>query len=184
MFHDTFKSLKFGFWILLPLLLISNNKVEFEAKGPSTMGGSYELHATGALEQQLNGLVYFKSEQQATSQGIPFSTLTLKFDDVAPNHYHDIEFLIAKQNQSHMISKGTYEVTRNVEGLLDNFDGVFGFANIKALGEKPFFAYKGKVVITQFSNTGLQGYVDVTLKCTKGRKLYIKGSFNATRQKA
>ncbi len=87
-----------------------------------------------------------------------------------------MELLITKQNQSSPIKKGKYGVSENIEGFLNDFNGVFGLANVRSLGEEPFFAKKGKVVITQISELGLRGYIDVILKCTKGTKIFINGA--------
>ena len=183
MIHYNYKSIKICFLILLPLFLISNSKADLGINGRNPYKGGYELNITGALEQQFFGFVHYESSQESTSRGRLFSTLSLKFDNTALNNQHNIEFLITKQNQSQIISLGKYEVVEDIEGLLDGFDGVFGYANIKALGEEPFFTKKGNVIITEFSDNGIQGYVDVTLYREKGKTIYINGRFNAVGKK-
>ena len=60
---------------------------------------------------------------------------------------HSMELLITKQNQSSPIKKGKYGVSEDIEGFINDFDRVFGFAK------------KGKVGITQISRLGLRGYI-------------------------
>lgn len=179
MYHYILKSLKISFWILLPLLFISGTKSGLDFHVPNYFEGSYELRATGALEQQLCGVVYFENTLDTNTQGIQCSTLTLKFISNESSDQHSMDLLITKQNQSSPIRKGKYGVSEDIKGFLNDFDGVFGFANVRSLGEVPFFAKKGKVVITQITELGLRGYIDVTLKCAKGTKIFINGSFSA-----
>ena len=183
MYHYILKSLKISFWILLPLLFISGTKSGPDFYVSNYFEGSYELQATGAFEQQLFGVVYFENTLETNNQGIQFSTLSLKFISNGLSEQHNMEVLITKQIQSNSIKKGKYRVSEDIEGFLNDFDGVFGFANVRSLGEEPFFAKKGKVVITQISELGLRGYIDVTLKCNKGNKIFINGSFNAAEKR-
>jgi len=179
MYHYILKTLKISFWIMLPLLFISGTKGNQDFYVSNYFEDSYELQATGVLEQQLCGVVYFENTLQTNNQGTQFSTLSLKFISNGLSDQHSIELLISKQNQSSPIKKGKYGVSEDIEGFLNDFDGVFGFANVGSLGEEPFFAKKGKVVITQISELGLKGYMDITLKCNNGNKIFINGSFSA-----
>ena len=81
MYHYILKSLRISFWILLPLLFISGTKGDQGFYMSNYFVGSYELQVTGALEQQLCGVVYFENTLETNNQGIQFSTLTLKFID-------------------------------------------------------------------------------------------------------
>ncbi len=183
MYHHILKSLKISFWILLPLLFISGTKGNQDIYVSNYFEGNYELQATGALEQQLCGIVYFENIFKTNNQGIPFSTLSLKFIDNVSSDQHMMELLITKQNQSSPIKKGKYGVAEDIEGFLNDFDGVFGFANVRSIGEEPFFTRKGKVVITQITELGLRGNINVTFKCNKGTKIFINGSFSATKKR-
>ena len=183
MYHYILKSLKISFWILLPLLFISSTKGGQGFYVSNYIEGSYELRATGAIEQQLCGVVYFENTLESNNLGIQCSTLSLKFNSNGSSDQHSMELLITKQYQSRPIKKGKYKVSEDIEGFLNDFDGVFGFANVRSLGEEPFFAKKGKVVITKITALGLRGYMDVTLKCKKGNRIFINGSFNAAEKR-
>ena len=183
MYHYRLNSLKIGFWILLPLLFISGTKGSNDFYASNNFEGSYELQVTGALEQQLCGMVYFENTLETNNQGIPFSTLSLKFTNNESLDQHSMELLISKQNQSISIKKGKYGVAEDIEGFLNDFDGVFGFANVGSIGEEPFFAKKGSVVITQLTELGLRGNINITFKCNNGTKIFINGSFSAAKKR-
>lgn len=89
--------------------------------------------------------------------------------------------MISKQNEQQLIPIGKYEISENIDGLLGYFDGVFGFANARILGEKPFFNDRGKIVITQMSDKALGGYISVSLISMQGDAIYLKGNFYAVR---
>lgn len=182
MYHYLLKSLKISLWIFLPLLFLSGAKGNQDYYTANYEVENYELEATGALEQPLGGEVYFENTLQTNMEGIPFSTLSLKFVENGLSEQHMMEFLITRQNQSSPIKKGKYGVAEDIDGFLNDFDGVFGFANVKSLGENPFFANKGEVVITEITNLRLIGYIDVTLKSANGTKIFIKGGFNAAKK--
>ncbi|MGB5498661.1 MAG: hypothetical protein WBM77_07005 [Maribacter sp.] len=183
MYHFIVKSLKTSIWILLPLLFISGTKGSQDSYRSNYSEGRYELQVSGALEQQLCGVVYFENTLETNNQGIPFATLSLMFIENESLDQHSMELLISKQNQSNPIKKGKYGVAEKIEGLLNDFDGVFGFANLGSIGEEPFFAKQGKVVITKITELGLKGYLDITLNCNKGTRIFINGSFSATRER-
>ncbi|NNK18421.1 MAG: hypothetical protein HKP49_04660 [Maribacter sp.] len=182
MYHYLLKSLKIGLWIFLPLLFLSGAKGDQDFYMANFVAEKNELEATEPFEQLLGGEVYFENTLHTNKEGIPFATLSLKFVDDGLSEEHMMEFLITRKNQSSPIKKGKYGVEEDIDGFINDFDGVFGFANVKSLGEKPFFAKKGEVVITEITNLRLIGYLDVTLKCTNGTKILIKRGFNAAKK--
>jgi hypothetical protein len=182
MYHYLLKYLKISIWVFLPLLFLSGASGNQDVQGPDYLEDNYDLEATGALKQQLAGEVYFENILKTNREGIPFSSLSLKFVEDDSSERHLMEFLITRQNQSNPIKKGKYEVVDDIDGFFNDFDGVFGFANVNDLGEKPFFTKKGKVVITEITNLALIGYMDVTLQCSDGSEIFIKGGFNAIKK--
>lgn len=181
MYHYILKSLKISFWILVPLLFISNVKVE-PLTIPNNFEGNYDLKATGAIEQSLEGKVSFKTYTESSDNGTPFSSLSLTFVNEEHGFEHELEFIISEQNESEVLGTGKYEIKDNIDGFLNNFDGVFGYANIKIIGEQPLFTTMGKVVITRIGKADLKGYADVTLRSNDGKELMIKGDFHAIKR--
>jgi len=181
MYHYILKSLKISFWILVPLLFISNVKVE-PLTIPNNFEGNYSFKASGAIEQSLQGKVSFKAHTGTSNKGTSFSSLSLTFVNEEQGLEHELEFIISEQNETESLATGKYEIKDNIEGFLNNFDGVFGYANIDIIGEQPFFTTKGKVVITRIGKVDLKGYVDVTLRSNVGKELMIKGDFHAIKR--
>ncbi|EAR02619.1 hypothetical protein [Maribacter sp. HTCC2170] len=180
MYQYIFKSIKIGFWFLAPLLLILDTSIE-KVEVPNDFDGFYHLKTSGVVEQSLQGKAFFETTPGFDSDDSPYSSLALKFKSNKQEKAHIIELIISKKGQPQELGVGQYEVSNSIEGLLNGFDGVFGYANIKMTGEKPFFTTKGKVVITRKSKIDLKGYVSVVLMCNKGKKLFIKGDFHAVK---
>lgn len=175
MYQNILNSLKIGFWLLVPLLFISNAD-EGPVATPNRFAGNYSIMVSGAIEQALHGRVYFKNNADA-----PHSSLSLKFKNRELENAHMMEFIISAQEQSRELASGKYEVAKNIDGLLNGFDGVFGYACIKRTGEKPFFATRGNVVITKRSDIDLKGNISVNLVDSKGKNIFINGDFHAIR---
>ncbi len=175
------KAIKIGLLAMMPLFLISNTKVEGYLDDTMILEGSYSLQVRGNLNQELKGVVSFETNIKAAADGTPFSTLELKLSNSSYRVRHSMGFLISRQNRSHEITVGTYRVAENIDGFLNDFDGVFGFANLDAMGELPFFAQKGKIIITRLTEDTLEGSMVVTLYNSNGKLIKVNGNFTATR---
>lgn len=172
------KIAKLVLWVLVPTLFISGTKLE--NLPPSE--GDYMMQITGNLSDSFSGGVDFETASVTTSKGISFSTLKLKFDNKESIASHSLEFLISRENTSGVLSTGTYEVSRNQEGLLNYFDGVFGFANINVLGESPLFAKSGKIQIDYIDNTTVKGKISIQMTNSIGKSVGVNGNFTVKKQ--
>ena len=103
----------------------------------------------------------------------------LNFRDNANPAKIPIQFLISVDPDEQSISTGTYNISRYISGFMNNFDGVFGYANLNMLGERPFFTRKGQLVITEKNNELVSGTLDVFLEAVNGESLHLQGSFRA-----
>lgn len=173
------KLAKIGLCILVPTLFMSGTKLD---KGlvSARLDNENSIQLTGSLNKNLSVAIGFETAIQTTSKGIAFSTLKLKLEnnEVLP---HAIEFLIAKENSKQPLSKGTYKVSSSHKGLLNYFDGVFGFANIDALGELPLFANKGEIRIDTLNDTNVEGSIKIQMIDAVGKSISINGNFIATK---
>lgn len=160
-------------------ILISASSVDDKTAYADRIDGMYELRSTGNLNQNLNGVVNFETAIERTNEGIPFSTLRLKLGCEKGNSNHFIEFLISKENMDEYISKGSYQISKESDGLLHNFDGVFGFADIQELGELPFFANDGEISIDYGDEKRLQGTISIGLSNANGKSIKLNGNFVA-----
>lgn len=169
---------------LITLLFIVSGGVERAEDNENILfEGRYVLKTSGDFNKDLKGYINFETAREKSANGRDFSTLklSLKNEDKSPNH--SIEFLISKQNKEEQIAEGSYAIARDIDGFLNYFDGVFGFANITDLGETPLFARKGKITIDHLDNNSISGVLGVNLQSTGGKKIYVTGSFVATKRK-
>lgn len=175
------KMTKLGFWILTATLFLSGAKLEKRSQLELTVYKDYQIQVSGSLNKSFNGNLEFETAIETTSKGISVSTLKLKLINKDTTLPHTIEFLVARENMEMILPKGSYTVARNDEGLLNYFDGVFGVANINALGELPLFAKSGRIQIDFLDENSLKGTLNVKLKNSVGKSIHVKGNFATTK---
>ena len=174
--------LKSGLWIILPLILLLfiSNRI---ADRPLTVDeGMYEFLANGLAQEEISGKVAFQESEIVSKNGHLLNVLKINFKDTAINEGLNMEFLISLRSDAQSISEGKYYVNRYISGFVSEFNGVFGYANLNALGEDPYFSKTGHLNITSKSDELLQGTMKVTLEDVAGKKLQLKGSFKALRE--
>lgn len=172
---------KLGLWIFVPTLFISGTKLNNELYSKTLVKEDYTMQITGNVNHDLSGVIDFETAVETTSKGILFSTLKLKLDNNEQVLPHSIEFLISREITAELLPVGTYKVSKEREGFLNYFDGVFGFANINALGELPLFAESGEIEIHYLDKTTVKGKLNIQMSNTIGRSVRIKGDFTSTK---
>jgi hypothetical protein len=178
----TLKSFRLAFWIVLPFLFTSYISPLETKKGAVGVDGSYNLRASGYQPMALQGTVVFSAVKAVSSKGKPCSTIQLDLRHKGNGKVHSMGFLIRKQNWGEELEEGRYKVPAEIDGFIQGFEGVFGFANIKELGELPFFAVGGTIDISYIGPKLLHGDLEIKLRNSEGKYLNIKGDFNATRR--
>ena len=103
------------------------------------------------------------------------SFMKLKLGRKNQNFADSIEIVISKENSTEKISKGSYLVSQEAK----EFSYFYGFANIKALGELPFFAKNGKVHIDFVNDAKVEGTLSVNLRNANGKLIKLEGDFIA-----
>ncbi|NAS10826.1 hypothetical protein [Poritiphilus flavus] len=141
--------------------------------------GSYELNTDGVYHLQLRGESYFEIGTEKTASGKPFKVIKLNLKSGEGHADHSLGFVISQKGENTISLPGTFQVNEKIDGFLDSFEGVFGFANIPDLGEQPFFAKRGKITISKTGLDKLGGRIDVRLVNPEGKQLIIKGNFTA-----
>ena len=68
MLYRTTKSLKIGFWILLPMFLISTTKVDSKAWVSDIVEGGYGFQISGSLNSELSGTAHFETKVDPSGQ--------------------------------------------------------------------------------------------------------------------
>ena len=171
--------LKLGLWVVLPFLLHSFISDGLSNNSPDIEAGTCHLKSRGVLNTELQGKATFIQDEVISDNGHLLATLRLDFRTGQGASESPIQFLISVDTDKKSISTGTYNISRYISGFIDNFDGVFGYANLSMLGETPFFTRKGQLVITDKSADAVAGTLDVVLEDVQGKALHLQGAFSA-----
>lgn len=171
--------LKLGLLVVLPFLLHSFISNGLSANSPNVEAGTCQLTSKGVLNTELLGKATFIQDEVISEDGHLLATLRLDFMTGKDPMESPIQFLISVDADKETITAGTYKISRYISGFIDNFDGVFGYANLSMLGETPFFSRKGQVVITEKSADAIAGTLDVILEDVQGKALHLQGDFSA-----
>ena len=144
--------------------------------------GMYALSANGAKQEEIKGNVAFQESEIVSKNGNLLNVLKINFQESDIDPGMNMEFLISLRSDAEPIAEGKYYVNRYISGFVSEFNGVFGYANLYAEGEEPYFSKKGHLNITSKSDDLVQGTMEVTLVDVEGKKLQLEGSFKALRQ--
>ena len=173
--------LRSGLWILLPLILLSFISNRFADSPLRVEEGTYALSATGANQEQITGKVAFRESEVVSKNGHLLNVLKINFQQTALEEGMNMVFLISLRSDDEPITEGKYYVNRYISGFVGEFNGVFGYANLYARGEDPYFSKTGHLNITSKKDDMVQGIMEVTLEDATGKKLQLEGSFKALR---
>ncbi|MEH6679714.1 MAG: hypothetical protein V7724_04160 [Sediminicola sp.] len=180
--YNTLRFLRICPWALLPLLLISNSALLGDFKGMHGFDGNSSLMATGDYSNELNGEVSFETSIATSSDNGRFFTLQLDLSSEGSEEgQDDFGFLISHKMGSEKLGVGTFQVVPEPEGFINQFNGVFGFANIRSLGEVPFFAENGSITIFYVDKGTAIGAIAVNLRNAEGKHVKVVGNFKAHR---
>ncbi|MFK7814513.1 MAG: hypothetical protein AB8B59_18600 [Maribacter sp.] len=163
--------------VIVSTFFISGTNIDRKLSVDTSVVDDYTMEITGNLNTNLNGVIDFETGIQTTSKGISFSMLKLKLTNDKNVLPHSIEFLISQENGANILPTGVYKVSRNQESILNYFEGVFGFANINALGELPLFTQSGEIQIKYLDDSMVEGTLRVLMSNTVGKSIRIAGNF-------
>jgi len=180
--HFFIKILKTGLWVIVPFFLVSQGNPDqaFTTEMPSK--GHYAFVITGREGERLNGIINYETSRETSLSGTEYYVLRFKLKSEREELPHSMEFSISKPCKKNRISAGTYEVNRPVNGFLDYFEGVFGAADFGQRDQLPFFTDKGTIRIRSLEGNAIVGSMSVTLQNPDGKKIRMKGEFDAIRQ--
>lgn len=177
-----YKTVKLIFWAIAPFLFVSSGVDGAYVEEPLLKEGGYLLKTSGDFNRELVGEIFFDTYLETSVSGKTFSTLRLNLKNEDNTPLHTLEFLISKQNDKRGVSTGSYTIIPQIDGFLKCFDGAFGVANIVALGEVPFFARKGKIVIGQIEKNRIKGVISAHLHSPNGKRIFVSGNFSAVKK--
>ncbi len=174
--------LKTGLWAIVPFFLISQGNPNLVSKVEVPHHGYYAFVASGEVSESLNGIIHFETTKETSAGGSEYYFLRFKLKSQKESPPHSMEFSISKPCKKDKISVGTYEVIRPVNGFLNYFEGVFGAADFRRMNELPFFMDRGTIRITSLDENTIEGSMSVTLRDVNGKKIKIRGEFDALSQ--
>ena len=142
--------------------------------------GDFELVASGSSQMDLNGMAAFKTVNTISSDGDVYQQLKLIFSDPTDPGKHNITIYFTKPDVADHLERGTYYITENISGFINDFEGVFGFADIGKMGELPYFTKKGQIRISASDENNIAGRLKLVLKNNLGEIVEVRGDFVAS----
>lgn len=173
-------SFKKAFWVVVPVVLLTSIRCTKSTQPELFSAQEHGLRATGHLNEKFKGTMHFETTSEKLGNGNSFAVLRLMMHNESANPEYAMEFMISDQNDLSAISAGTYGIAKDDYGLLNYVDGLFGFANIKGLGELPFFVHNGQITIIQSDSDRVKGSMHVTMENNNGQKFQLSGDFIAS----
>ena len=175
-------SVPLGTLLLLSITYICTSYVPLPSESTENQleSGRYDLVAKASESIELLGNVSFQSIRNVSVNGEESQKLQLSFHSDEGKDMHNITVYFTGLDSTSPLNKGTYYITKNISGFLNDFNGVFGFADIHLLGELPYFARKGKIRITAIDENNVKGRLDLELKNNTGHIVEVSGDFVAS----
>lgn len=174
-------SLALGLLLLISITYLCTSYIPFpfEVKGKQLESGSYDLKVQGRETMKLLGTASYASVPAVSDKGRNTQKFQLRLVGENKKETHSITIYFTGLESSDPLKKGTYYITQNISGFLNNFEGVFGFADIHLYGELPFFAKRGTIQISNSDERNLEGRLDLELKNNAGEVVEVSGDFAA-----
>lgn len=172
------KFLKILFFGIMPFILLSGgSKVNLESSEVDK--GTCSFNIDGEINFYLNGKATFTKEIEQDKFGNTIDNLLLSFTSVNGGEKQTLEFIIAYTAKvNHDMPVGVHRI-KNLDRLLNKFNGVYGFADLGGISELPFFIKSGDVTISESFSNNVDGKLEVQLENANGESLNVQGSFNA-----
>ncbi len=141
--------------------------------------GAYVLSTLGELSLNLSGSASLNTEETISGDGNLYTTLNLKLENDGEIDRHFVDIYIADPEITQPFAKRTYEISENIDGFINDFQGVFGIADIDRFGELPFFTKGGQISVFHADHHRMAGNLKLTLMNTIGQTIELEGDFIA-----
>ncbi len=141
--------------------------------------GHYNIVVKGEHPVYLNGIVDFDAHSTVSGNGETYTKWNIRLRDHEGYNRHFLDFYLVNTLSSDVLEKGSYRISENIESLLTEFRGVFGFADIDQCGELPYFSRKGRITILNAGEESLTGSLELELRNAAGRIIEVEGNFSA-----
>lgn len=141
--------------------------------------GSYYL--SSVLEGKttmLEGPVFYEiAEQHSGTRKTP--VFKLHFLNANLNSRHDLGFIIPLTQQQIIKQDDVFTVASEIDGFINKFESVFGYANFEDKKASLYFTDNGSIKIMKITDAGINGQMNMVLKDSRGKSLELRGNFNA-----
>jgi len=178
MIHLIGKSLRMVFFGIIPLLLIGSG-ANTDSAYTKLENGVYQFKFSGLVNYSCTGMASFQNKVKKDVLGNNIISLELSFKSRCNSDLELIEFIISpKSIGANGISAGIYKI-KNLEQLINRFNGIYGFADLRSLNELPFFVKNGSITVNEIKADRVVGSLKIRFENADEESLYIQGSFNA-----
>jgi len=165
----------FGF---IPLFLLTGSG-KADVVESNLDNGTYHFSISGTLNSEIDGRATFQNRIEVDGFGEKVHKLFLNFGSDESKVIHTIEFIIAsRKGLQRGVSKGVYKI-KNLDRLINKFNGVYGIADLGGFSELPFFIKTGEINILESYSDEVDGSLEVQFINANGETLNIEGFFNA-----
>ncbi|WP_405399854.1 hypothetical protein [Maribacter sp. Asnod2-G09] len=172
------KFLKIFFFGIMPFILLSGGS-KGDLESIRVDKGTCSFKVDGERSFHLDGKATFTKKIEQDKFGNTIDNLLLSFTSVDGGEKQTLEFIIAStEKMNNGIPVGVHKI-KNLDRLLNKFNGVYGFADLGGISELPFFIKSGDVIITESFSNNVDGKLEVQLENANGESLNIQGSFKA-----
>ncbi|WP_405411226.1 hypothetical protein [Maribacter sp. Asnod1-A12] len=172
------KSLKVMCFGIVPFILLSSGS-KGDLINQNLEKGTCSFNIVGISNFHIDGAATFQSKTEKDKFGNTIETFSLSFIAQEGTQHQVIEFIIASEsNGSDDVLIGVHKI-KNVDRLINSFNGVYGFADLGGESELPFFIKSGDIIITESFSNNVDGKLEVQLVNANGDSLKVKGFFNA-----
>lgn len=176
MFKLPFRILIFSLSIVAFFMFASGSMVKKEL--PVMEKGQFQLNAYGVANQDICGSATFIEKVTQDRKGEESSQVWLKFDFSTTEDHNSIEIVLSNSQVKDIKVGKAYKFDNRSQTYAD-FDGIYGFADIAAIDELPFFAERGTLTVKEMDGNVIQGELNAEFKNASKGKIIFKGSFNA-----
>ena len=163
--------------VALSGLISSSSPAEYRSHRQMQDISEEPLRAFGQEAIWLSGDLAFATGMETSAEGEQRTALNLYLEDWDGAQNHSLDLYISDIEAGPM-----HKVTEKIDGFLNDFKGVFGFANIDSFGELPYFTKAGEITISRIEGEELRGSLDLVLTNSDGNEIEVRGDFTAIRK--
>lgn len=165
-----------GLVLIITISYISPERIPLKTELAS---GKYNVETVlDDKNNVLRGPVYFEYSEKQSS---PSETRIFKLHFVNPLMAEGpgFGFMIPLAGTDQIIEAGKYSVDEGITGIINNFQTVFGYADMGGKTSDLYFSESGSISVLGCAPTEVFGKIDIVLDDGSGKSIRVRGDFNA-----